>query len=169
MNIIDDLKNRGLLYQSTNEEALRNRLAKGPITLYCGFDPTSDSLHIGSLLPILALRRFQLAGNISIALVGGGTGLIGDPSGKASERALNPKETVEQWSIQIKKQLERFLDFETSINPAIIVNNYDWLGSLQVIEFLSDIGKNFPLSIMLAKDSVESRLSKGISFTESVI
>ncbi|HWQ72732.1 MAG TPA: tyrosine--tRNA ligase [Desulfitobacteriaceae bacterium] len=166
MNIIDDLKNRGLLYQSTNEEALRNRLAKGPITLYCGFDPTSDSLHIGSLLPILALRRFQLAGNISIALVGGGTGLIGDPSGKASERALNPKETVEQWSIQIKKQLERFLDFETSINPAIIVNNYDWLGSLQVIEFLRDIGKNFPLSIMLAKDSVESRLSKGISFTE---
>lgn len=166
MNIMDDLKDRGLLYQSTNEEALRNRLSKGPITLYCGFDPTSDSLHIGSLLPILALKRFQLAGHNSIALVGGGTGLIGDPSGKASERTLNPKETVEQWSLQIKKQLERFLDFETKVNPAKIVNNYDWLGSLQVIEFLRDIGKNFPLSIMLAKDSVESRLSKGISFTE---
>ncbi|MHB8127107.1 MAG: tyrosine--tRNA ligase [Desulfitobacteriaceae bacterium] len=166
MNILDDLKNRGLLYQNTNEEALRNRMTKGPITLYCGFDPTADSLHIGSLLPILVLKRFQLAGHISIALVGGGTGLIGDPSGKASERTLNPKETVDHWSLKIRKQLARFLDFETSINPAVIVNNYDWLGSLQVIEFLRDIGKNFPLSIMLAKDSVESRLSKGISFTE---
>lgn len=166
MNILDDLQNRGLLYQNTNEEALRNRTTKGPITLYCGFDPTADSLHIGSLLPILVLRRFQQAGHIPIALVGGGTGLIGDPSGKASERTLNPKETVEQWSLKIREQLERFLDFETAINPAIMANNYDWLGSLQVIEFLRDIGKNFPLSTMLAKDAVESRLSKGISFTE---
>ncbi len=166
MNILDDLQSRGLLYQNTNKEAFRNRTVQGPITLYCGFDPTADSLHIGSLLPILVLRRFQLAGHIPIALVGGGTGLIGDPSGKTSERTLNPKETVDQWSLKIRKQLERFLDFETTINPAIMANNYDWLGSLQVIEFLRDIGKNFPLSTMLAKDAVESRLSKGISFTE---
>jgi tyrosyl-tRNA synthetase len=166
MNILKDLHDRGLLYQSTNEEALQDRLKKGPVTLYCGFDPTSDSLHIGSLLPILALRRFQLAGHIPIALVGGGTGLIGDPSGKASERTLNPQETVEEWSRKIREQLAKFLDFETALNPAIIVNNYDWLGSLHVIEFLRDIGKNFPLSTMLAKESVESRLSKGISFTE---
>ena len=166
MNILDDLQSRGLLYQNTNKEAFRNRTVQGPITPYCDFDPTADSLHIGSLLPILVLRRFQLAGHIPIALVGGGTGLIGDPSGKTSERTLNPKETVDQWSLKIRKQLERFLDFETTINPAIMANNYDWLGSLQVIEFLRDIGKNFPLSTMLAKDAVESRLSKGISFTE---
>ncbi|MFZ3373349.1 MAG: tyrosine--tRNA ligase, partial [Desulfitobacteriaceae bacterium] len=166
MNILDDLQNRGLLYQNTDKEALHNRTTKDPITLYCGFDPTADSLHIGSLLPILVLRRFQQAGHIPIALVGGGTGLIGDPSGKVSERTLNPKETVDQWSLKIRKQLERFLDFETEINPAIMANNFDWLGSLQVIEFLRDIGKNFPLSTMLAKDAVESRLSKGISFTE---
>lgn len=166
MDIFKDLKDRGLVYQHTDEDALRNRLATGPMALYCGFDPTADSLHIGHLLPLLVLRRFQLAGHKSIALVGGGTGLIGDPSGKASERTLNPQEVVEQWTQKIKNQFGRFLDFETQDNPAILANNYDWLGSLQVIEFLRDIGKNFPLGAMLAKDAVEARLSKGISFTE---
>ncbi|MHB8077036.1 tyrosine--tRNA ligase [Desulfosporosinus fructosivorans] len=166
MDIFKELQERGLVYQHTNEEALRKRLDSGPMTLYCGFDPTADSLHIGSLLPILVLKRFQLAGHIPIALVGGGTGLIGDPSGKAAERILNPQEVVEQWASKIKDQLGHFLDFETKESPAIIANNYDWLGSLQVIEFLRDIGKNFPLGAMLAKDAVEARMSKGISYTE---
>lgn len=165
MHILEDLKNRGLIYQNTDEEALRKRLDK-PTTLYCGFDPTADSLHIGSLLPILVLRRFQLAGHHPIALVGGGTGLIGDPSGKINERTLNPQETVEEWSSKIKDQLARFLDFDRSDNPAILANNYDWLGSLNVIEFLRDIGKNFSVGTMLAKESVEARMSRGISFTE---
>lgn len=166
MDIFRDLQDRGLVYQHTDELALCKRLEAGPLTLYCGFDPTADSLHIGSLLPILVLKRFQLAGHKPIALVGGGTGLIGDPSGKASERILNPKEVVDQWARKIKDQLEHFLDFETKENPAIVANNYEWLGSLQVIEFLRDIGKNFPLGTMLAKDSVEARMSKGISYTE---
>ena len=166
MDIFRELQDRGLVYQHTDELALRKRLEGGPLTLYCGFDPTADSLHIGSLLPILVLKRFQLAGHKPIALVGGGTGLIGDPSGKASERTLNPKEIVDQWARKIKDQLEHFLDFETKENPAIVANNYEWLGSLQVIEFLRDIGKNFPLGTMLAKDSVEARMSKGISYTE---
>ena len=166
LDIFRELQERGLVYQHTDEEALCKRLATGPMTLYCGFDPTADSLHIGSLLPILVLKRFQLAGHIPIALVGGGTGLIGDPSGKASERILNPQEVVEEWADKIKNQLGHFLDFETKESPAIVANNYDWLGSLQVIEFLRDIGKNFPLGSMLAKDSVDARMSKGISYTE---
>ncbi len=165
MNILDELKARGLVYQSTDEEALSKRF-ESPLTLYCGFDPTADSLHIGHLLPILMLRRFQLAGHRPIALVGGGTGLIGDPSGKASERTLNPTEVVREYANRIKEQLSRFLDFQGDKNPAILANNYEWLGSLQVIEFLRDIGKNFSLGTMLAKDSVESRMSRGISFTE---
>lgn len=165
MDIFEELMARGLIYQHTDEEALRKRL-ESPITLYCGFDPTADSLHIGSLLPILVLRRFQLAGHKPIALTGGGTGLIGDPSGKSSERTLNPKEVVEQWADKIKVQLSRFLDFDEKANPAIMANNYDWLGPLNVIEFLRDIGKNFSIGAMLAKESVESRLAKGISFTE---
>jgi len=166
MDIFKELQERGLVYQHTDENALRRRLGTGPITLYCGFDPTADSLHVGSLLPILVLKRFQLAGHIPIALVGGGTGLIGDPSGKASERTLNPKGVVDLWASKIKDQLGHFLDFETKESPAIVANNYDWLGSLQVIEFLRDIGKNFPLGTMLAKDSVETRMTKGISYTE---
>lgn len=166
MDIFKELQDRGLVYQHTDELALRKRLAAGPMTLYCGFDPTADSLHIGSLLPILVLKRFQLAGHIPIALVGGGTGLIGDPSGKISERTLNPQEVVDQWSDKIKHQLEHFLDFEIKESPAIVANNYDWLGSLQVIEFLRDVGRHFPVGAMLAKDSVEARMDKGISYTE---
>jgi len=165
MHILDDLKARGLVYQTTDEEALYKRL-ETPIVLYCGFDPTADSLHIGHLLPVLMLRRFQLAGHRPIALVGGGTGLIGDPSGKTAERTLNPTEVVKQWSDRLKEQLSQFLDFEGVPNPAVIINNYDWLGSLNLIEFLRDIGKNFSLGAMLAKESVEKRMERGISFTE---
>jgi len=166
MDILQDFEWRGLIFQSTDRDALNKRLNDGPITLYCGFDPTADSLHIGSLLPILALRRFQLAGHNPIGLVGGGTGLIGDPSGKANERTLNTVETVQGFADKLREQLSRFLDFENEKNPAQIANNYDWLGSFQVIEFLRDIGKNFSLNYMLAKESVNSRLEKGISFTE---
>ena len=124
MDIMQDLEFRELVYQVTDEKELRDRLNAGPITLYIGFDPTADSLHVGSLLPIIALRRFQMAGHLPIALVGGGTGLIGDPSGKTSERGLNPKELVEEWSGKIRKQLEWFLDFDSKTNPARMDNNY---------------------------------------------
>ncbi|MDR6551486.1 tyrosine--tRNA ligase [Paenibacillus qinlingensis] len=167
MSILKDLEFRGLLHQITDREGLDKKLSEERVVLYCGFDPTADSLHIGSLLPILTLRRFQLAGHVPLALVGGGTGLIGDPSGKANERTLNGPEVVEAWSQSIKDQLSRFLDFSTDIeNSAELVNNYDWLGSLNVIEFLRDVGKNFTVNYMLAKDSVDSRITKGISFTE---
>jgi tyrosyl-tRNA synthetase len=167
MKILEDLEFRGLLHQTTDREGLEKKLDAERVVLYAGFDPTADSLHIGSLLPILTLRRFQLAGHIPLALVGGGTGLIGDPSGKAAERTLNTAETVSQWSQSLKMQLSRFLDFSVQLdNPAELVNNYDWLGSLNVIEFLRDIGKNFTVNYMLAKDSVDSRITKGISFTE---
>lgn len=131
--------------------------------LYAGFDPTSDSLHVGNLLQILMLVRFQEAGHKPIALVGGATGLIGDPSGKSEERQLNPQEKVEEWGDRIKEQLGRFLDFDGS---AEIVNNYDWLKDFKVIPFLRDVGKNFSVNSMIAKESVKSRLESGISFTE---
>ena len=166
MDILQDLINRGLLHQVTDHEGLNKKLNEGPLTLYAGFDPTADSLHIGSLVPILCLVRFQQAGHIPVALVGGGTGLIGDPSGKASERTLNTAEVVDQWTEKLRLQLSRFLNFDAIPNPAQMANNYDWFKQLNVIEFLRDIGKHFPLNYMLAKDSVDSRLSKGISFTE---
>jgi tyrosyl-tRNA synthetase len=166
MNILKDLEFRGLLHQVTDREGLEKELSDGKITLYCGFDPTADSLHIGNLLPILTLKRFQEAGHQPLALVGGGTGLIGDPSGRQTERTLNEAEIVVQWSEKIKNQLSVLLDFEAEKNPAKTVNNYDWLSELTVIEFLRDIGKNFSINYMLAKDSVDSRLEGGISFTE---
>ncbi|WP_374724491.1 tyrosine--tRNA ligase [Calidifontibacillus erzurumensis] len=165
MDLLKDLEYRGLINQVTDLEGLSKELEKGPITLYCGFDPTADSLHIGHLLTVLTLRRFQLAGHKPIALVGGATGLIGDPSGKKAERTLNEKEVVAEWSNRIKKQLSQFLDFEGE-NSAKVVNNYDWTGTMDVITFLRDVGKNFNLSYMLAKESVESRIQTGISFTE---
>lgn len=165
MDLLQDLKYRGLVNQVTDEEGLEQELKNGQITLYCGFDPTGDSLHIGHLLTVLTLRRFQQAGHKPIALVGGATGLIGDPSGKKEERTLNPQEVVEQYSQKIRKQLENFLSFEGE-NRAKIVNNYDWTGNLDVISFLRDVGKNFSINYMLAKDSVESRIATGISFTE---
>jgi tyrosyl-tRNA synthetase len=166
MDILQDLEFRGMLYQITDYDELRKRLNSGPVSLYIGFDPTADSLHVGSLLPILGLRRFQLAGHKPIALVGGGTGLIGDPSGKSSERGLNPEEVIDEWTVKIRAQLERFLDFHSTQNPARIANNYDWLGKQELITFLRDIGKYFSISYMLSKDAVKSRLSTGISYTE---
>lgn len=166
MDILQDLEFRGLINQQTDAEGLRELLNKEVVKLYCGFDPTADSLHIGHMLPILILRRFQQAGHQPIALVGGGTGLIGDPSGKKAERQLNEKETVAMFSQRIKEQLSCFLDFEKEENPATVANNYDWIGKLDVITFLRDIGKNFGLNYMLAKESVSARLETGISFTE---
>lgn len=165
MDLLKDLEYRGLINQVTDLEGLKQQLEEGQVTLYCGFDPTADSLHIGHLLTVLTLRRFQLAGNKPLALVGGATGLIGDPSGKKAERTLNEKDIVIQFSNRIKGQLSRFLDFDGE-NAAKIVNNYDWIGNLDVISFLRDVGKNFGVNYMLAKDSVESRIQSGISFTE---
>jgi len=166
MNPLEELEFRGLLYQITDREGLGKRLEDGPITLYIGFDPTADSLHIGNLLQILLLRRFQLAGHHPIGVVGGGTGLVGDPSGKSGERRLNTQEVVEAFTAKTRQQLEQYLDFNTPDNPARVVNNYEWLSQLELIPFLRDIGKYFPIGAMLAKDSVKSRLEVGISFTE---
>lgn len=166
MGILQDLEFRGLINQQTDAEGLEQLLEKESVKLYCGFDPTADSLHIGHMLPVLMLRRFQLAGHQPIALVGGGTGMIGDPSGKKAERTLNTKDTVAYYTESIKNQLSNFLEFENVENPATMANNYDWLGNLDVISFLRDIGKNFGLNYMLAKDTVASRLETGISFTE---
>ncbi|QWH63005.1 tyrosine--tRNA ligase [Bacillus mycoides] len=166
MGILQDLEFRGLINQQTDAEGLEQLLEKESVKLYCGFDPTADSLHIGHMLPVLMLRRFQLAGHQPIALVGGGTGMIGDPSGKKAERTLNTKDTVAYYTESIKNQLSNFLEFENVNNPATMANNYDWLGNLDVISFLRDIGKNFGLNYMLAKDTVASRLETGISFTE---
>ncbi len=165
-DLLDDLKWRGLVSQSTDEAALRESMKK-PITLYIGFDPTAPSIHVGNLVVLLVLRRFQLAGHNPIPLVGGATGLVGDPSGKNEERSLNTTDTVELWVTRIRKQLEKFLDFETTANPAVMVNNLDWTAPMSAIDFLRDIGKHFSVNQMLAKDAVSSRLNKdGISYTE---
>ena len=168
MSIIQDLQSRGLIAQTTDAEALDALLNEQKIALYCGFDPTADSLHIGHLLPVLALRRFQLAGHTPVALVGGATGMIGDPSFKAAERSLNNLEAVQQWVHSIRGQLEPFLSFEGD-NAAIMANNYDWFGGMGCLDFLRDIGKHFSVNAMLAKESVKQRIERddvGISFTE---
>lgn len=165
-DLLKELQERGLIYQATDEAALAEKLSKEKIHLYIGFDPTADSLHIGHLLPILILRRFQLAGHTPIALVGGGTGMIGDPSFKDAERSLNTAETVQGWSDQIKQQLAHFLDFENDTNPALMANNYEWLGSISLIAFLRDVGKNFTINYMMSKESVKRRIETGISYTE---
>lgn len=166
MDILQDLQARGLLNQVTDEEGLKKHLQEKQVTLYCGFDPTADSLHIGNLVAILILKRFQKAGHKPLALVGGGTGLIGDPSGRSSERQLNDEQTVLAYSEKIKGQLAKVLDFEQGENAAMARNNLDWLSGLTMIEFLRDVGKHFGVNYMLAKDSVESRIENGISFTE---
>lgn len=166
MNLLEDLRWRGLLAQSTDEAALLESLKK-PITLYVGFDPTAPSLHVGNLVVLLVLRRFQLAGHTPIALVGGATGLVGDPSGKNEERTLNSSEIVEGWVDRIRTQVSAFLDFDAAPNKAIVVNNLDWTSPLSAIEFLRDIGKHFSVNQMLSKDSVSARLEAGgISYTE---
>jgi tyrosyl-tRNA synthetase len=165
MDLLQDLAWRGIIYQQTDEEGLKDTLSKEPISLYCGVDPTADSMHIGHLLPFLTLRRFQQHGHRPIVLVGGATGLIGDPSGKSEERKLLTLETVQDNVAGIKKQLESIFEFEGE-NGAIMVNNYDWAGSMDVVTFLRDIGKHIGVNYMLAKDTIASRLETGISFTE---
>ncbi|WP_153722934.1 tyrosine--tRNA ligase [Sporosarcina cascadiensis] len=163
--LMDDLRWRGLLYQQTNEEGLEKLLADEKISLYCGVDPTADSMHIGHIVPLLTLRRFQLHGHKPILLIGGATGMIGDPSGRSEERQLQTTAQVEDNVRGIKKQLEMIFDFETD-NGAKLVNNNDWIGSMSLIEFLRDYGKLLSVNYMLAKDNVASRLDQGISFTE---
>ncbi len=165
MNILEELAWRGIIYQQTDEEGLKELLSKEKITLYCGVDPTADSLHIGHLLPYLTLRRFQIAGHRPIILVGGATGMIGDPSGKREERKLQSIETVKKNADAIKKQLEKIFEFDGE-NGAIMVNNYDWTSSMNVITFLRDYGKHIGVNYMLAKDTIASRLETGISYTE---
>lgn len=165
-DFFQELKDRGLVHQATDEQALEKQLNEESVKLYVGFDPTADSLHIGHLLPILMLRRFQQNNHVPIALVGGGTGMIGDPSFKDQERQLNTLDTVQQWSQSIKNQLSRFIDFENGENPAVIANNYDWLGEISLIDFLRDVGKNFTINYMMSKESVKRRIESGISYTE---
>ena len=165
--LLADLEWRGLIAQTTDREELTKDLNAKPIKFYIGFDPTAPSLHVGNLVVILVMRRFQLAGHLPIALVGGATGLVGDPSGRNEERTLNDESIVEQWVGNFRLQLERFLDFNSGKNAAVMANNLDWTKPVSALEFLRDIGKHFSVNQMLAKDSVSSRLeSGGISYTE---
>lgn len=167
--LLEDLKARGLVAQTTADEELHAHLSSGCQTLYCGFDPTADSLHIGSLVPLLTLKRFQLAGHKPLALVGGATGLIGDPSFKANERKLNSDDIVENWVAKIKTQVSAFIDFGEQENAAEVVNNLDWIGQMDCISFLRDVGKHFSVNAMIQKESVKQRIDRegsGISFTE---
>ncbi len=169
LNIVKELRNRGLIAQTAGEEELEGHLLSGGRTVYCGFDPTADSLHIGSLVPLLALKRFQLAGHIPIAVAGGATGMIGDPSFKSQERKLNNSEVTKAWTASIKKQLEQFIDFDCGDNSAQVVNNLEWTENLDVITFLRDIGKHFSVNAMIQKESVKQRIERegeGISYTE---
>jgi len=166
--LLADLRARDLIFQVAGEDALEEWLSAEPRTLYCGFDPTADSLHIGSLVPLLVLRRFQEAGHRPIALVGGATGLIGDPSFKAAERQLNTPEIVGGWVEKIRQQVSQFIDFEGD-DPALVVNNLDWTAEINVLDFLRDVGKHFSVNNMIGKESVRQRLDRegaGISFTE---
>jgi tyrosyl-tRNA synthetase len=167
MRLIEELEWRGLVSQVTHPE-LGARLEQEPFTFYCGFDPTAESLHIGNLVPIMGMMHFQRHGHRPIVLVGGGTGLIGDPSGKTEERRLQTLENLERHLAGIRAQLERLLTFEGD-NAAIMVNNADWLGELRLLDFLRDTGKHFSVNVMLAKESVRARLqdrNHGISYTE---
>lgn len=166
MNIFEELKTRGLVFQTTDEEALSKALTEGQVSYYTGYDPTADSLHLGHLVPIIVNRHLQLAGHQPYALVGGATGLIGDPSFKDAERSLQTKETVDSWVGKIQGQLSRFLDFETRENKATMVNNYDWFSDVSFIDFLRDVGKYFTINYMMSKESVKKRIETGISYTE---
>src|SRR6185436_14263517 len=157
-DILQELDWRGLYADCTDREALAARMAQGPITLYAGFDPTADSLHVGNLVPLLALRRFQLAGHRPIALAGGATGMVGDPSGKSDERNLQTPEQVAHNITAIREQLSRFLDFKAVGNPALLVDNSTWTAPLSFLEFLRDVGKHFSVNVMMAKDSIRARL-----------
>ena len=168
IDLLAELEQRGLLQQQSGDGELQKHLDQ-PRIVYCGFDPTADSLHIGSLVPLLTLRRFQLAGHKPVALVGGATGLIGDPSFKAQERKLNTPDIVAQWVDRIKEQVSRFIDFECGQTAAGVVNNLDWIGGMDLLSFLRDVGKHFSVNSMIQKESVKQRLHRegdGISFTE---
>jgi tyrosyl-tRNA synthetase len=166
-DIIDELSWRGLLADTTDLGELRSALNSGRVTFYAGFDPTAPGLHIGNLALLLTMRRLQLAGHRPIGLVGGATGLIGDPSGKSTERVLNPRETVAQWVERIRAEESRFLDFDAGESSALVVSNLDWTEEMPVLEFLRDIGKHFPVNRMLDRESVKARLEAGgISYTE---
>jgi tyrosyl-tRNA synthetase len=164
--ILDELEWRGAVAHSTDADALRAALSAGPVTFYCGFDPTHESLHFGNLVQLVTMRRLQLAGHDPIAVVGGATGLIGDPSGRSIERSLNEAEVVADWVERIRGQVERYLDFEGA-HPARIVNNLDWTAPVSALDLLRDVGKHFSVNRMLDKESVKARLDgPGISFTE---
>src|SRR4030042_155494 len=164
MNVFEEFQWRGMVYDAT--EGLREAFAKEKVTAYIGFDPSAASLHVGSLLPIMGLVHLQRSGHTSIAVAGGGTGLIGDPSGKTQERALLTKEQVSANLEGIKEQLSRFLDFKSKTNPAKMVNNADWLCTISLTDFLRDIGKYFSVNALIAKESVKRRLEQeGICFT----
>ena len=166
---LQELQDRGLIAQTTGGDTLAEHLNSASRTLYCGFDPTADSLHIGSLVPLLMLKRFQLAGHKPIALVGGATGLIGDPSFKAQERKLNTPDIVADWVGKLRAQVSRFVDFNQSPTSAEVVNNLDWVGKVDVLSFLRDVGKHFSINNMINKESVKQRIERegeGISFTE---
>jgi tyrosyl-tRNA synthetase len=167
-HLLDELTERGLVAQNSDPAALADHLAT-PRTLYCGFDPTAGSLHIGHLVPLLMLRRFQLAGHTPVALVGGATGLIGDPSFKATERSLNSSETVQGWVASLSAQIRALLPAGDRLSAPVLVNNGDWMGQMSALDFLRDIGKHFSVNAMLARESVRQRLARpdqGISFTE---
>jgi len=167
--LLKDLQARGLVAQTSGGDALGDYLVTGSRTLYSGFDPTADSLHIGHLVPLLALKRFQLAGHKPIALVGGATGLVGDPSFKAQERKLNTPDIVSGWTDKLKGQVRRFIDFDCGEHSAEVVNNLDWVGEMNVLSFLRDVGKHFAVNNMIGKESVRQRIERegeGISFTE---
>lgn len=167
-HLLDELTRRGLIAQNSDPEALASHLAE-PRTVYCGFDPTAGSLHIGHLVPLLMLRRFQLAGHTPVALVGGATGLIGDPSFKATERTLNSADTVQGWVASLSAQIKALLPASNGLAAPVLVNNADWMGQMSALDFLRDIGKHFSVNAMLARESVRQRLARpdqGISFTE---
>lgn len=169
MNILEELRWRGLFSDCTDAGELGRKLAAGPVTLYCGFDPTADSLHVGHVVPLLALRRFQLAGHHPIAVAGGATGSIGDPSGKSAERRLLTKEEIQANVEAVQPQLARLLDFEAAANPARLVNNADWTAPVSYLDFLREVGKHFSVNMMVAKESVRARMEDreaGISYTE---
>ncbi|MEU6427001.1 tyrosine--tRNA ligase [Microbispora sp. NPDC046973] len=166
-DILDELEWRDVIAQTTDIDALRKALADGPITVYAGFDPTAPSLHVGNLATLLILTRFQRAGHRPIGLVGGATGLIGDPSGRSTERALNSSDIVAEWVARIRVQVEKFLSFEEGPTAATLVSNLDWTANLSAIDFLRDVGKHFPVNRMLARESVSARLAgEGLSYTE---
>lgn len=169
MSILDELQWRGLIADCTDTAELAKRISAGPVTLYCGFDPTADSLHVGNLVPLLALRRFQQAGHHPIALAGGATGLIGDPSGKSAERNLLTRELLNHNIASVKEQLRRLLDFDAQSNPARLMDNADWTAPMSFLDFLRDVGKHFSVNMMVGKESVRARMEDreaGISYTE---